>query len=105
MRNRDVSTLVGFISSKNGHCYPKFRAFGVYSFSEDPDEALLALAVLTARLQHEVQKVDGHDLAKVASLTSVTIHVQGPCDEPCKPKNIDCGTAIQLARQELARRC
>ncbi len=105
MRNHDVGTLTSIISSKNGHSYWKHKKGAFYEFDEDPNEVALALAVLTASLQREVQKVDGHTLAKVTSLMNVTIHVQGPCDEPCKPKSIDCGTAIQLARQELARRC
>ncbi len=103
-RTRDVGTLISTISTNNENYYWKHKKSGIYEFSKDPNEVPLALAVLTACLQREARNIDSHDLAKVASLASITIHVQGICNEGCKPQNIDCSAAIQLARQELARR-
>jgi hypothetical protein len=108
-RGYDIGTLVSTISTKNGSYYRKHKGtyngvFLDYEFTENPNEAPLALAVLTERLREAAGDLGEHDLERVTSLTSVTIHVQGPCNEPCRAKDLDCSTAIQLARQALLSR-
>jgi len=103
-RDADVSTLVSIISNKNGAYYSKSKRAGVYEFYEDPNEVPVALAVLTQHLKNDLSKFTEKELENIASISNVTIHVQAACDEGCKAQDVDCVAAIQLARQELARR-
>ena len=103
-RSHDVRTLVSIVTSKNGRYYSKSRHSGIYEFTADYNEVPLALAVLTERLKNDVHRLDDNDLAEVASIPNITIHVQGPCDAPCEPKNVDSSAVIQMARQEMAKR-
>ena len=105
LRRARVGDLVERLSSANGKTYEKTRyQGGVYRYTEDPSEAATALAVLTHRLEHDIEAIDDVVLALVAQLGLVFINVEHACNSPTVREQVDCSQAIQLARQELVRR-
>ncbi len=105
LRRKSVSELVNVIAHKHGTSYYKTRRDGgVYVFTEDPHEVPLAVDALTHKLEKEAGELDVRLLANVASIRYLVIAVQGACDESAKNTTVDTSTAVQFARQELAKR-